>query len=135
MMTAVPPAATTSAAVWRPIPLLPPTTTNFCPENTGMAFARSGSSAYPSWSQFQFAFIFNRSFWLGGCAQFNCAVGFRFSRGESTVQLHQQHTQARICPYPTFAHSSQRGGSVKDDANTLRYGQPAEKLPSMRGPV
>src|SRR6185437_13998707 len=29
MMTALPPAATTSAAVWRPIPLLPPTTTSF----------------------------------------------------------------------------------------------------------
>jgi hypothetical protein len=45
MMTAVPPAATTSAAVLRPIPLLPPTTTSFCPEKTGTACARSGSSA------------------------------------------------------------------------------------------
>jgi hypothetical protein len=44
MMTAEPPAATTSAAVWRPIPLLPPTTTSFCPEKTGMACARSGLS-------------------------------------------------------------------------------------------
>jgi hypothetical protein len=35
MMTALPPAATTSAAVWRPIPLLPPTTTSFCPAKTG----------------------------------------------------------------------------------------------------
>ena len=45
MMTAEPPAATTSAAVWRPIPLLPPTTTSFCPANTGMAIGRSVSSA------------------------------------------------------------------------------------------
>jgi hypothetical protein len=31
MMTALPPALTTSYAVWRPIPLLPPTTTSFKP--------------------------------------------------------------------------------------------------------
>ncbi len=37
MMTALPSAATTSAAVWRPIPLLPPTTTSFCPAKTDMA--------------------------------------------------------------------------------------------------
>ena len=37
MITADPPAATTSAAVSRPIPLLPPTTTSFWPSNTGMA--------------------------------------------------------------------------------------------------
>jgi hypothetical protein len=45
MMTALPPAATTSAAVWRPIPLLPPTTTSFCPAKTGMAYARCCSAA------------------------------------------------------------------------------------------
>jgi len=37
MMTALPPAATTSAAAWRPIPLLPPTTTSFCPAKTGVS--------------------------------------------------------------------------------------------------
>ena len=42
MMTALPPAATTSSAVWRPIPLLPPTTTSFCPAKTGMAIGQPG---------------------------------------------------------------------------------------------
>jgi len=46
MMTALPPAATTSPAAWRPIPLLPPTTTSFCPANTGMAIGRSGPSPW-----------------------------------------------------------------------------------------
>jgi hypothetical protein len=43
MMTARPPAATTSAAVWRPIPLLPPTTTSFCSAKTGLTVGRPGS--------------------------------------------------------------------------------------------
>jgi len=34
MITALPPAATTSVAVCFPIPLLPPTTTSFCPAKT-----------------------------------------------------------------------------------------------------
>jgi hypothetical protein len=68
MITTLPPAATTSAAVWRPIPLLPPTTTSFCPEKTGVACARSGWSACGCrpCSQFQFALMFDRSFRLGG---------------------------------------------------------------------
>jgi hypothetical protein len=44
MMTALPPAATTSAAVCRPIPLLPPTTTSFWPAKTGVAGVRPPSS-------------------------------------------------------------------------------------------
>src|SRR5690242_1448217 len=46
MITADPPAATTSAAVSRPIPLLPPTTTSFWPSKTGIACGWSGSSVW-----------------------------------------------------------------------------------------
>jgi hypothetical protein len=52
MITALPPAATTSAAVWRPIPLLPPTTTSFCPAKTGVARSRSSPLSCAGSSQF-----------------------------------------------------------------------------------
>jgi hypothetical protein len=41
MITALPPAATMSVAVWRPTPLLPPTTTSFCPSKTGLSVSSS----------------------------------------------------------------------------------------------
>jgi hypothetical protein len=57
MMTALPPAATTSAAVWRPIPLLPPTTISFCPAKTGTAIGRPGSSMWWCRPSSQFTLI------------------------------------------------------------------------------
>src|SRR5215472_7506174 len=62
MMTALPPAATTSSAVWRPIPLLPPTTTSFCPAKTDMACGRPGPSACWCRPSSQFVLILNIPF-------------------------------------------------------------------------
>ena len=57
MITALPPAATMSAAVWRPIPLLPPTTASFCPAKTGMAIGRLSCSIPSSMRSSQFMVI------------------------------------------------------------------------------
>jgi hypothetical protein len=57
MITALPPAATTSAAVCRPMPLLPPTTTSFCPAKTGAGAIAPLISLLMPWSQFQFVVI------------------------------------------------------------------------------
>ena len=61
MITALPPAATTSAAVWRPIPLLPPTTTSFCPAKTGMAMACGWPGPSMCWCVLSSQFMLIRS--------------------------------------------------------------------------
>ena len=66
MMTALPPAATTSAAVWRPIPLLPPTTTSFCPAKTGIAIGRSAPSVSICGRGPSSQFMLIRTFLSGG---------------------------------------------------------------------
>src|SRR5438046_3552605 len=89
MMTALPPAATTSSAVWRPIPLLPPRTTSFCPANTGIAIGRSGPSAWcrPS-SQFMLIETFPSARCAGGkpaaCLSASLADGTRPHIGAAT---------------------------------------------------
>src|SRR5215468_9776532 len=82
MMTALPPAATTSSAVWRPIPLLPPTTTSFCPAKTGIDIDRPGSSMLWSLPSSQFMLI--RSFLSTGCARGKPAACSRTSLATAT---------------------------------------------------
>src|SRR5262249_9202336 len=77
MMTALPPAATTSSAVWRPIPLLPPTTTSFCPAKTGMDIDRPGCSMLWSLPSSQFMLI--GTFLSTGCT----GVGLLVAHGQA----------------------------------------------------
>jgi hypothetical protein len=89
MITALPPAATTSAAVCRPIPLLPPATTSFWPANTGIdrppisIWGCMSMSPSPclSWSQFQFALI--PAFLSDGCVAASLAAAARTHTVES----------------------------------------------------
>src|SRR5262245_60341818 len=118
MMTAVPPAATTSVAVWRPIPLLPPTTTSFCPAKIGMAIGRSFSSALsmPSSQFVLIAFVVTeRSFLLDGRQACCLLTGDRthgrrrrWERGHTTLSSKGISALGRSRgPYHEFAHAEE----------------------------
>jgi hypothetical protein len=126
MMTALPPPATTSAAVWRPIPLLPPTTTSFCPAKTGLTVGRPGSSMW--WSMPSSQFMLIPTFLSAGCAGGEPAACSPASLAAAT-RRHIVKSAIRHDPAPP------RADSACSVCFGRAYGAPRRTALSRHGPM